>query len=189
MSNIEEHDGNPKATPKLAAALKDLHKARIFVPPAVDEVVLARAREHLEQLPKRQPGWRPLLPWAALAASFVIGAWLVHTLTRPAAPTAIFAREDINRDGRVDILDAFALARQIESGGTLDARWDITGDGRINRADVDAIATRAVNLKRVVAADVKTLRNDRRAEANGLGPPDVGCYNHTGQWPNRENGS
>src|SRR6185369_1280179 len=57
-----------------------------------------------------------------------------------------FTREDINRDGRVDVLDAFALARRIETGGTLDPRWDINGDGRVDRADVNVIAARAVNL-------------------------------------------
>jgi hypothetical protein len=47
---------------------------------------------------------------------------------------------------RVDILDAFLLARRIESGGPLDAGWDINGDGRIDGDDVDAIAFAAVRL-------------------------------------------
>jgi dockerin type I repeat protein len=168
MPDIEEHDSDPIATPKLATALKDHHKARIFVPPEVDQAVLARAREHLQQMPKRQPGRRPLMPWAAMAASIVLVAWLVHTLTRPTAPTAFFAPEDINRDGRVDILDAFALTRQIESGATLDARWDITGDGRINRADVDAIASRAVSLAQ--ASPEKRSANSGRPQRHITSP-------------------
>jgi len=129
-------------------ALEDLRKTRLLVSPAVDAAVLAKAREHLKGRAGSLLPWKPLLPWAAMAASFVVVAWLVHTVTRPAAPAASFVREDINHDGRVDILDAFALARQIESGGTLEARWDINDDGQINRADVGAIAARAVSLGR-----------------------------------------
>ncbi len=46
--------------------------------------------------------------------------------------------DDINRDGRVDILDAFQLSRRLEQGG---------GTGGYDADDVDRIATLAVSLR------------------------------------------
>ena len=46
----------------------------------------------------------------------------------------------------MDILDAFALARRLETGETLDIALDLTRDGSVDGADVDAIAMRAVKL-------------------------------------------
>ena len=139
-------DDDPQAPPKLVAALKDSQKRRLLVPLAIDEAVLGRASEHLKHHAKRRPHWKSLAPWAAIAASLTFGALCVHTLSKRGIKSASFVGEDFNRDGRVDILDAFGLARQIESGATIEARWDINGDGQVSRADVQAIAVRAVSV-------------------------------------------
>ena len=55
---------------------------------------------------------------------------------------------DFDGDGRVDILDAFALARHLESAHKPKDKWDMNGDGIVDRADVDRIAMAAVSLKR-----------------------------------------
>jgi hypothetical protein len=83
--------------------------------------------------------------------------------------------KDIDHNGRVDILDAFLLARQIKAGGQLGGdrlvlpgvapkagspktdlsrfsgpvspAWDFNGDGVIDQKDVDAVAMSAVKLK------------------------------------------
>jgi len=60
------------------------------------------------------------------------------------------AKVDIDRNGRVDILDAFKLARQLESGGRSEMRWDINGDGVVDRSDVDTVAFVAVRLDKGV---------------------------------------
>lgn len=94
----------------------------------------------------------------------------------PIAPAPTLAeREDIDHSGRVDILDAFALARMIENqdtriagqrrdargdvGRAADARpnragiteipamFDLNGDGAVDQGDVDAVAMAAVSLK------------------------------------------
>jgi len=57
---------------------------------------------------------------------------------------------DIDENGRVDILDAFKLARHIESAEVREAKWDINGDGQVNRDDVDVIAFAAVRLDKGV---------------------------------------
>ena len=130
--NQHREEEGLEAPEKLVDALNLSQKVRIFVPPTVDLAVLQRAREHLRRLERPQSRWKPSLSWAAMAACLALAIWLGERFSNPTRPRP-FAREDINRDGRVDILDAFALARQIETGGTLDPRWDINGDGRVER--------------------------------------------------------
>ena len=57
---------------------------------------------------------------------------------------------DIDLDGRVDILDAFKLARYIKSAGRLEKNWDMNGDGTVNSEDVDLIALAAVRIDKGV---------------------------------------
>ncbi len=140
-----------QAPPRLVEALKNLHQERLFIPPTVDEQVLRAAREHLQGLERPDVAARQWLSWAAMAACLALTVWLAALFGGPPRPGKT-GREDINHDGRIDILDAFALARNIETGATIDPRWDINGDGRVDRADVIAIANRAVSLGRFSAA-------------------------------------
>lgn len=84
---------------------------------------------------------------AAAAAGIAIAVWLWPQNAVPASPGLVTAalREDLNNDGRVDMLDAFVLARA-NADGTSKAEWDFSGDGRVDRADVDVIAMSAVGL-------------------------------------------
>ncbi|QOV88910.1 dockerin type I domain-containing protein [Humisphaera borealis] len=66
--------------------------------------------------------------------------------TRPTVVDASFLRQDIDRSGRVDILDAFTVARGVKTGKTA-ASWDANGDGVIDQRDVDQIAAIAVRVK------------------------------------------
>lgn len=66
----------------------------------------------------------------------------------PTAPAPLPASVDIDGNGRVDILDAFALARRIRSGAALREEWDFNGDGRVDRGDADVVALAAVRLDR-----------------------------------------
>ena len=149
MSRLNpDHPEQKSAAPeRLVAALRDLSKDRLFVPPGVDEAVLVQARKHLKTVARRQRRIVTLAPWMAAAASFLLVAWLAQMLIRSwtAAPPLI-AREDIDRDGQVDILDAFALARQIEYGGA--RNLDVNGDGVMDRRDIDAVASKAVRLEK-----------------------------------------
>jgi len=54
--------------------------------------------------------------------------------------------QDIDGSGRVDILDAFTLARVLDERRAVERKWDVTGDGKVDRADVDAVAMSAVRL-------------------------------------------
>ncbi|MEQ9406948.1 MAG: dockerin type I domain-containing protein [Fuerstiella sp.] len=53
---------------------------------------------------------------------------------------------DVDGDGRLDILDAFALARRIQTGSVRGTVGDQNGDGVVDEADVDLIAMSVVML-------------------------------------------
>jgi hypothetical protein len=102
----------------------------------------------------------------AAAAAVIIFAFSLNLTQKPGPSTSrtvlVKAQAiDIDRNGRVDILDAFKLARHIESadrtktnlspvsstGQALRKRgWDINGDGLVDRNDVDSVALAAVRL-------------------------------------------
>ncbi len=52
---------------------------------------------------------------------------------------------DLDANGSVDILDAYALAKHVEAGGSAKA-YDYNSDGRIDQQDIDWIASKAVTL-------------------------------------------
>ena len=138
----------PQAPEPLVRDLRALHAERTDVPREIDEAILAMARRRLVRRPRVL-----VLRWAAaaaMAAGVLIAALLTvpgHGRPMPAQTERLaLAREDFDGDGRVDILDAFALARAIESGSEREAEWDVTGDGRVDRLDVEALAKLAVKL-------------------------------------------
>jgi hypothetical protein len=61
------------------------------------------------------------------------------------AEGATWMRGDLTKDGVVNVLDAFALARAIEAS-TIDGAWDFSGDGIVDAKDIDLIAHAAVKL-------------------------------------------
>ncbi len=142
---------DPDQLPDLARDLARLADARLEVPRSVDDAVMRAARTALT---RRRRGGHPAFRWVAwtAAAAGIVGAvWVGGILTQgPAAPEvpsmmAPAVAGDLDRSGRVTILDAFALARQLDAGGVMVA-GDFNRDGLIDRADVDAIAMAAVRL-------------------------------------------
>ncbi len=75
---------------------------------------------------------------------YVLGLLREHS----PALVGLAAKEDFDRNGQVDILDAFALARRIKASDEYKGEWDINRDGLVNQKDVDMIAMAAVSLKR-----------------------------------------
>jgi len=92
-------------------------------------------------------------PWAAATAAVVlVGAagvlWrggLGSSAPAAKPPAGIGRADDVNRDGRVDVLDAFALARAVDAGDRK-PEWDVNRDGAVDEGDVDAVALAAVSL-------------------------------------------
>jgi hypothetical protein len=139
---------------KLAADLRERCRLPRPVPSEVDDAVLAMARQRLGR-----PRFIPLaIRWVTMAAAAaavfmaVTLSWQGLTVrSRPEPQRALasaLASADVDSNGRVDILDAFALARHLEAGEHAGPQWDVTGDGAVNRDDVDRIAFAAVDLRR-----------------------------------------
>ena len=145
-NNNSREDKDLQAPAKLVSALSRLSRQRIFVPRAIDETVLREARHRLEKPGHSRARWLRLLPRLAAVAIVVLLLTYVFLRERSNFHSPTFAREDVNHDGRVDILDAFALARQLQSGQARGAGLDVNGDGIVDERDVQTIAGRAVRL-------------------------------------------
>ncbi len=147
--NERDRDEALEAPPALVAALKRLPQEPVFIPPTADEAVLRAARRRLEPPAGLRFGWFRLMPWVAAVAVIVLLVALPrfsNQAARPPGGAPAFARWDVNGDGQVDILDAFALARQLKQGGARNLQLDVNGDGVVDERDVATIAARAVRL-------------------------------------------
>ena len=125
---------NENIPERLTAALAEADKARIFVPLEVDAAILTKTKANLSR--RRKP---TIVPWLAAAAAMMIAAFLMLSRTPK-------AREDVNRDGRVDVRDALMLARKVSAGQPLRGDWDLNHDGRVDQNDAAVIASQAVKL-------------------------------------------
>jgi len=178
MQNGTKNDEEFEAPPKLVAALRQLPKERVFVPPTIDEALMKAARQHLERPVKKKAVWFRLMPWtvatAGLAAAILLAyphakeflgirpstfsrsAKVVRRGSENTVESAIppqrqgraYVREDLNRDGKVDILDAFILAKKLQGANVSDRTLDLNGDGVIDHRDAEIIATHAVSLEK-----------------------------------------
>lgn len=150
--NQPSQDEALEAPPQLVSALKRLPQPPVFIPPTANDTILRAARRHLNPPRPAAPGWFRFLPWVAAAAAAVVLLLAIPQLLKqaPTSPAreAAFAPADLNHDGRLDILDAFALARQLKQDGTRNLQLDLNGDGVVDERDVSTLAARAVKLER-----------------------------------------
>ncbi|GMU20260.1 MAG: hypothetical protein AMXMBFR13_03580 [Phycisphaerae bacterium] len=177
--------------PKLAEDLSRLCRHVPEVPPDVEADILERAegyfrRQRLVRRAFRRAGIAGLAAAAALAVvvwrgGFPSGPQESQVASAPPAltPTARpAAPEDIDGNGHVDILDAFALARLLDgnsaSGDSSAASQkrntatpagpDLNADGRVDQEDVDLVAMAAVRLRdEATSSDDSSPDGHRRA--------------------------
>ena len=147
MANPEP-DSQERLPERLEEALRQSASKRIPVSRKRDEKVLLSCREQLRGKFGRAR-WQQRLIWAA-AALVVLGlfGWsLIYRVGNGPRDhgTAEFAGNAADLDGnsRVDIFDAFVLARGIRNGRT-GTTWDINRDAVVDAKDVSAIAQLAV---------------------------------------------
>lgn len=145
MLNPEELDDLPELPSGLASELKNRYGPVPEIPEAIDRAILADAQRHLFQtIPVRAKSnrrWR----LAVIGSSVAAACMLLFALNRQEPQQPASVARDLDGNGRVDILDAFAIAREIQHGRN-QPEFDINGDGRLTQADVNEIAQRAVTL-------------------------------------------
>jgi hypothetical protein len=172
----EPDDADLLAPPELVSALKRLPQERLFVPPTVDEAVVRAAREHLGEgkLGKstfRRSAFSEWLSlsvswkvWLGASAAVVVLALVAYQFLLPgrgrtfgvgnpfasskpvSEPVQAPLPGNANTERRMDILDAFTLARQLKSGPVHEPRWDVNHDGIVDERDVRAIAIEVVRV-------------------------------------------
>ena len=145
-NNRERENEALEAPPTLISALKRLPQARVFIPATVDEAVMRTARRHLSQRTERGFKWSYMVRWGIAIAAVVLLLAMIPQFMRKPGAGGVLVRGDINHDGQVDILDAFALARELKAGAHPSRQLDINGDGVVDERDVAALAARAVSL-------------------------------------------
>ncbi len=141
--------GNLDLPSALVEELRQLHEPGSQVPGEVDAAIQEMAWRRIEVMNRQRliRRWGQLgVAAAGIALFFWIGRVIEGPTIRPTAIGSPVLAHDIDQSGRVDILDAMALAQHIERSGTLERRWDLTRDGTVDRADVDAVAMAAVRL-------------------------------------------
>jgi hypothetical protein len=146
MNAPEPNEDFESLPPKLREAFQALRKEQMLVPERVDETVRMAARRHLPQRTGRVVFLR-LLPLAAAAGLMLACLGLWQWQRRSAPPVQVAAvRGDLDGNGRVDILDAFALARRLQ-GNERGQGLDANGDGVADEQDVQLLAALAVKLE------------------------------------------
>jgi len=162
-----DEDLDLRISPKLSEDLNTLFKPQFSVPPEVDRAIIDKANRRFVQRHWRHRIFHHISLWrVAAAAAIIIFAFSLNLTQKPGpTTTSSFIVEaqvvDIDRNGRVDILDALKLARYVESADLTDNSfspvsstgqalrkqgWDINGDGLVDRNDVDSVAFAAVSL-------------------------------------------
>jgi hypothetical protein len=151
---------------RLKAVLRNRYGTGPPVPERLDQTILADAHHHLrEQLRPKRSGFGRPLKWAAMASLIAAAVLLMVRLPmQDGSPSQIVdgtgdsssvgprtaaragsAPNDLDGNGRIDILDAFVLARSMAAGrGSLVN--DVNHDGRLDQSDVRALAQAAVTL-------------------------------------------
>jgi hypothetical protein len=169
MNNRNNQNQDPEPPEKLRAALSRLNARRVMIPPKVDDAILRAAREHLHPVAdelrasQKAGSVERLSKWSEWRAGVLelLGGWRLAALSAVAVAivaagalvwlgghTRLAARnEDLNGDGVVDVLDAFALARELQQGQTPRPQLDLNGDGVVDERDVQILAARAVSLE------------------------------------------
>jgi len=152
VDQLSPQDLEPKGE-QLQQFRKDLTSltcGHIEIPQEVDQAVLRKATTALARTEGTRFTYGKPIAWLAAAASLTLVIWISglfrSSTTAPLQATVASTPGDLDRNGRVDILDAFQLARELDDDIAPTA-GDINADGVIDRADVEAIAMKAVTLE------------------------------------------
>jgi hypothetical protein len=142
------------ALTRITSLASDLSSAAapFEIPADIDARILWNARKHAQAARKAaHPVHRRLsgTRWAIAAALILtlgaVGLW--QRVRVAPMQVARISADDIDRNGKIDIRDAFVLAKAIENKSDADLAREIEGE-ELDAGDVDRIARKAVMLGR-----------------------------------------
>lgn len=137
-------DREPDLPEALQRDLRAALGARVRIPAELDAQLVAAARDDAARRRRPRPAWlRPTLLAAAALLVLLPVTWLA---SGDATGGAAMVREDFDRNGRVDVLDAYRLSLALRRGDAVATTFDLDGDGRVDGGDVERIAARAVRV-------------------------------------------
>jgi len=149
-NNRQFDDLDRHVSDRLRQDLRGLFEPPGAVPARVDKIILDQARRRLAKPRRLIIRLRWAAGIAATAAVVTIGVILYQGPNHQSLiinhQSVAEGRADVDGNGRVDILDAFQLARRVEARGPVAPQWDLNGDGRVDKDDVDLVARAAVRL-------------------------------------------
>jgi hypothetical protein len=143
---FDNTDAEENPPPKFLEAMDGLKREQVFVPAELDERILKQAHEHLRKWVPNSRGASAARQWLAMATAVTFTGFVVWAVFSPSPKMVINLPADVDRNGRVDIVDAFELARWVEAGDPKRLDFDLNHDGSIDQRDVDAVAGVAVQL-------------------------------------------
>ena len=135
--------------PQLKAGLTGLFGSAPAVSRFTDEQILAAARQQTIRRNRMRWMTRYAIGSIAAAAAVVLIAIKINHRHQPAfeSDREVASSEDVNRDGKLDILDAYFMARKAAANEPMSKEWDFNHDGNVDNKDVDIVALAAVKIK------------------------------------------
>lgn len=139
-------DDEPRVPEAMRAALRAQFANARPVPSSVDDAIHAAFDREVAR-PVRVFAFRSRLHVAAAAAVLVLLGLGYAFRSHEQGARSEVVREDFDRSGRVDVLDAYRLSLALRRGDTVPPSLDFDGDGRVDARDVDLVARRAVAVE------------------------------------------
>jgi hypothetical protein len=130
----------------LRTELARMNEPTLAVPAELDEAILEDAKRSFASRRRKWTLIQRIGVGLAAAAVLAIAVRIFLPSANSPQRPQLAQVADINHDGKVNILDAFVVARHISRHDPLEKAWDINGDGVVDQKDVDLIATLAVHV-------------------------------------------
>jgi len=141
----------------VAGAFERVRSEAVGAPEAADRAVLAEIGRTADRIARRAGLLRLIrrslyaATSAAAVAVLCVGLWRLvgpddaADLSPAEAPVAL-RPGDVDGNGRVDVVDAYLMAKRLEAHRPAPDSWDLNHDGAVDLADVEAVARLAVTL-------------------------------------------
>ena len=142
----DQRDGSDEVVlpPRLAEAFARTYGNVTSVPASVDAAILRDARSGFH----RRRRFALAVRWVGAAGAAAAAVVILALNLRPDWPAAPAIAGDVDRNGSLNILDAYALAKKVQGPTGAVAAWeDVNRDGVLDQRDVDQVAQQAVRLR------------------------------------------